>query len=109
MAKEQQREQECEEERRRYAQEKEEERRCYEERQAAERIRYEGLIRELTEKRPRRVEVGPESLKLMKLTEADDMEAFLTTFERAVEAHGVNRDKRAAILAPQLTGKARLA
>ena len=31
------------------------------------------------------------------------------TFERAVEAHGVERDKRAAILAPQLTGKARLA
>ena len=26
-----------------------------------------------------------------------------------MEAHGVDRDKRAAILAPQLTGKARLA
>ena len=26
-----------------------------------------------------------------------------------MEAHGVNRDKRAAILAPQLTGKAHLA
>ena len=31
------------------------------------------------------------------------------TFERAVEAHGVDRDKRAAILTPQLTGKAHLA
>jgi len=80
-------------------------RRHYEERQAAERIKYEGLIRELTERRPRRVEVGPESLKLTKLTEADDIEAFLTTFGRAVEAHGADRDKRAAILAPQLTGK----
>ena len=30
-------------------------------------------------------------------------------FERAVEAHGVDRNKRAAILTPQLTGKARLA
>ena len=41
------------------------------------------------ERRPRRVEVGPESLKLTKLSETDDIEAFLTTFERAVEAHGV--------------------
>jgi len=47
--------------------------------------------------------------KLTRLTESDDIEAFLMTFERAVEAHGVDRDKRAAILAPQLTGKARLA
>ena len=31
------------------------------------------------------------------------------TFERAIEAHGVEQDKRAAILAPQLTGKASLA
>jgi len=81
-------------------------RRRYEERQAAERIRYEGLIGELTERRPHQVEVSPELLKLTKLTEADDIEAFLTTFERAMEAHRV---KRAAILAPQLTGKARLA
>ena len=72
-------------------------------------MRYEELIRGLTEGRPRRVEVGPESLKLMKLTESDDIEVFLTTFERAVETHGVDRDKRAAILAPQLTGKARVA
>ena len=53
--------------------------------------------------------MGLESLKLTKLTETDDIEAFLTTFERAVEAHGVEREKRAAILAPQLTGKAQLA
>ena len=37
------------------------------------------------------------------------MKAFLTTLERAVETHGVEQDRRAAILAPQLTGKARLA
>ena len=55
------------------------------------------------------IEVGPESLKLTKLTESDDIEAFLTTFKRAAEAHGVERDKHATILAPQLTGKARLA
>ena len=46
---------------------------------------------------------------MTKLTEVDDTEVFQTTFERAVEAHGVDRDKRAAILAPQLMGKARLA
>jgi len=67
------------------------------------------LIQGLAERGPRCVEVGPESLKLTRLTESDDIEAFLTNFERAVEAHGVDRDKRAAILAPQLTGKARLA
>jgi len=62
---EQQCKQGCEKKNRHYAQEKEEERRSYEECQAAERMRYEGLICELTERRPRRVEVGPESLKLM--------------------------------------------
>ena len=41
------------------------------------------------ERRPRRVELGPESLKLTKLSETDNIEAFLTTFERVVEAHGV--------------------
>ena len=59
--------------------------------------------------RPRRIEMRPESLKLTKLTETDDIEELLTTFERAVEAHGVEQEKRAAILAPLLTGKARLA
>lgn len=92
-----------------YQEERAEERRRYEQERAEERQRYEELLRGLTERRPRRVEVGPELLKLTKLSETDDIEAFLTTFERAVEAHGVERDKRAAILAPQLTGKARLA
>ena len=98
-----------EEERRRYEQERAEEKRCYDQEWAEERLRYEELVRGLTTGRPRRVEVGPESLKLIKLGETDDIEAFLTTFEIAVEAHGVERDKRAAILAPQLTGKACLA
>ena len=97
-----------EEERRRYEQERAEEKRHYEQERAEERLRYEELVRGLTTGRPHRVEVGPESLKLTKLGETDDIKAFLTTFERAVEAHGVERDKRAAILAPQLTGKARL-
>jgi len=67
------------------------------------------LIQGLTDRRTRRVEVGPELLKLMKLADNDDIEAFLTTFERAAQAHGVEGDKWAAMLAPQLTGKARLA
>lgn len=53
--------------------------------------------------------MGPESLKLIKLGDNDDIEAFLTTFERAAEAHGVERGTWAAVLAPQLTAKARLA
>ena len=40
------------------------------------------------------------------LTESEDVEAFLTAFERAVEAHGVEKAKWAVLLAPQLTGKA---
>ena len=50
----------------------------------------------------------PESLKLTKLSEGENL-AFLMTFERAAEAHWVDRDKHSAILAPQLTGKACLA
>ena len=100
---------EHEEDKRRYEKEREEDKRRYERHLQEQENRFEQLVQGLTERRPRRVEVGPESLKLTKLAEGDDIEAFLTTFERAVEAHGVDRDKRAAILAPQLTGKARLA
>ena len=46
------------------------------------------------------MEVRPESLKLKKLVESDDIEAYLTTFEGA---HEVGKDKWSA---PQLTGKA---
>ena len=49
------------------------------------------------------MEIGPESLKLAKLNESEDVEAFLMTFERAVQAHEV---EAAPILAPQLTGRA---
>jgi len=37
------------------------------------------------------------------------IEAFLNTFETAVEAHDIQRDKQTVILALQLTGKAYLA
>ena len=63
--------------------------RRYEQDRAEECGRYEELLRGLMERRPRHVEVEPESLKLTKLSETDNIEAFLTTFERVVEAHGV--------------------
>ena len=70
-----------------------------------ERRRLETLIRGVTEAGRKRIDVGPESLKLTKLSESEDVEAFLTAFERAVEAHGVERSKWAVLLAPQLSGK----
>ena len=94
------------EERCRYEQERAEEKRHYEQERGEKRLRYEELVRGLTTGRPRCIEVGPESLKLTKL---DNIKAFLTTFERVVEAHGVKQDKRAAILALQMSVKASLA
>ena len=70
-----------------------------------DRKRYDELIKGVYE-RKKSVEVGPESLKLTKLTETEDIEAFLTAYERAVEAHNVPPEKWAVLLAPQLTGKA---
>ena len=51
---------------------------------------------------------GPVSDKLVltKLTDTEDMEAFLTTFERLMIVYGVAEDRRAIKLAPQLTGRA---
>ena len=95
--------------RRCYEQERAKEKRRYKQEQAEEILQYEELVRGLTTGRPHRIKVGPESLKLTKLGETDNIEAFLTTLERAAEAHGVERDKRAAIVAPQLTGKTGLA
>lgn len=40
---------------------------------------------------------GPESLKLTKLKESKDIEAYLITFERAVQAHGVEEDNWQAL------------
>ena len=54
----------------------------------------------------RDAEVG---LKLTKLGESDDIEAFLTTFERMMVAYGVDKAQWVYRLAPQLTGKAQQA
>ena len=50
-----------------------------------------------------------ESIKLTKLGEGDDVEAYLTTFERIMEVNEVNRERWPFQLAPQLTGKAQQA
>ena len=50
-----------------------------------------------------------EIAKLTKLTESEDIEAYLTTFERMMAAHEVDEEKWAFQLAPNLSGKAQLA
>ena len=45
-------------------------------------------------------------LKLTKLTEQDDLEAFLTTFERRMVVFGIKKRRWAFKLAPQLMAKA---
>ena len=76
MAEARRQEERPEQEQVRYAEERAEERRHYKQDRAEERSRYEELLRGLTERRPGRVEVGPESLKLTKFSETDDIEAF---------------------------------
>ena len=48
-------------------------------------------------------------LKLTKLTLSDDIEVFMTTFERSMEAHEIEHAKWPVLLASQLTGKAQQA
>ena len=47
--------------------------------------------------------------KVAKLTERDDIEAYLATFERTMTAYEVNRQRWVYKLAPQLSGKAQQA
>ena len=67
-----------------WKEEREEDKRHYEQRLQEQQNRFEQLVQVLTERWPCRVEVGPESLKLTKLAEGDDIKAFLTTFGRGV-------------------------
>ena len=48
-------------------------------------------------------------VKVAKLTENDDIEAYLTTFEQLMVAYEVKKDKWTFKLAPQLVGKAQQA
>ena len=52
---------------------------------------------------------GDNDLQVVKLTDRDDIEAYLTTFERLMTAYNIPRNKWIFKLAPQLTGKAQQA
>ena len=47
---------------------------------------------------------GRDKLVLSKFAEGDDIEAYLTTFERMMTVYSVNESRWAIKLAPQLTG-----
>ena len=61
-----------------------------------------------SEERGRREE-GPGEVKLNRLCESDDIEAYLITFERLMRGHEVPESRWAFRLAPQLTGRAQQA
>ena len=94
-----------EQERKRHQEEMEERRRASQEQMA--------LLQRLMEEAPRQSRTGStrpmEMLKVSKLTEADDIEAYLTTFERVMTVQEIAAEHWALWLAPQLTGKAQQA
>ena len=57
-------------------------------------------------RRYRRLKHRMENAKLTKLTESEDIEAYLTTCKRMMAAHKVDKEKWAFKLAPNLSGKA---
>ena len=108
------REQEVADDRLRREQELADERRKREEEFAAERaLMKEQLeaLRRLVERpeSPRTASEVKDTLKLAKLGEEDDIEAYLTTFERMMAAYEVGKPRWTYKLAPQLSGKAQQA
>ena len=72
------------------------------------------LLRQMVEQsmsRRERPDIAPtdKNVKLTKLGENDDIESFLTTFERMMIAYETPKERWAFKLAPQLTGKAQQA
>ena len=94
-----------EDERRRYAEESE--RRIQDMHRQMERLQQ--LVTEQSVAAAARPRHDPEPAKLTRLTDHDDIEAYLTTFERIMEAHEVERERWSFKLAPQLTGRAQQA
>lgn len=96
-------------------QRQEEERR--QERKEEERIRREEsqrqleLVAQLLERTELRTRKGPseKDVQLVRLTEKDDIETYLTTFERVMEAYEIDKSRWAFKLAPYLSGKAQQA
>ena len=70
------------------------------------------LVRESrpsTETTPAKLLRGAPQVKLVPLTEQDDIEAYLVTFERIMQAYDISREQWTNYIAPQLTGKAQQA
>ena len=99
------RDRERDEERRRVEREREES----EQRIAEMRRQMERLQDMVTERTAVSVRGRTEPIKLTKLTDEDDIESYLTTFERIMAANEVSRERWSFQLAPQLTGKAQQA
>ena len=68
-----------------------------------------GLVEGVRERSMPRREAGERDVKIVKLTEQDDIEAYLTTFERIMVAYEVPKERWTFKLAPQLVGKAQQA
>ena len=60
------------------------------------------------DERARRAQ-NQDQLKLTKLSESEDIESYIATFERMMQVHAVEEARWAFRLAPQLTGKAQQA
>ena len=58
---------------------------------------------------PARRVLETDAVKLTRLSDSDDIEAYLTTFERMMGAYDIAKERWPFILAPQLTGKAQQA
>ena len=67
------------------------------------------LVTERATITPTRTRGEGDSARLTRLSDSDDIEAYLTTFERMMEAFKVDRARWPYKLAPQLTGKAQQA
>ena len=67
----------------------------------------EGVQRQGAVNAPR--QENDRDVKVTKLTEEDDIEAYLTTFERLMQAYEIQRERWVFKLAPQLSGKAQQA
>ena len=91
-----------EEERRRY--EEENERRITATNKQMEML--QDLVRGHTEKDAKR---DSDPMKLTRLTDVDDIESYLTTFERMMKGYEVDTARWVFKLAPQLTGRAQQA
>ena len=70
----------------------------------------ESLLRVVSDTTARPSPVNrPVDVKLVPLSEKDDIEAYLVTFERIMAAHEIRQNQWPYHLAPKLTGKAQLA